>query len=115
VLSAITAINNKLGSLASVHVMDDTLWFQRLPSTITTLFSTGVEGLGKREVWDLPPSRNRFQAFSYFLPANRTLAVKARCCPPKKAPKFGASMLLTTVFGFFRSRAFTASIRSAHR
>jgi len=61
------------------------------------------------------PDLQRLPAFNYFLPANRTLAVKARCCPPEKAPKFGASMLLTTVFGFFRSRAFTASIRSAHR
>jgi predicted permease len=46
VLSATTAINNKLAPLALVHVMDDVLWFQRLPSTIATLFATSVGGLG---------------------------------------------------------------------
>jgi predicted permease len=46
VLGAITSINNKLASLASVHVMDDVLWFQRLPSTIATMFATSVGSLG---------------------------------------------------------------------
>ena len=46
VLGATTAINNKLASLASVHVMDDALWFQRLPSTIATMFATSVGSLG---------------------------------------------------------------------
>jgi predicted permease len=45
-LNASAAINNKLASLASVHVMADALWFQRLPSTIATLFATGVGSLG---------------------------------------------------------------------
>ena len=51
----------------------------------------------------------------YFLPANRTRTVRARLCPPEKAPKLGASMLLTTVSGFWRPRMFTPSIRTAHR
>ena len=46
VLSAAAAIDNKLASLAVVHVMDDVLWFQRLPSTIATLFATSVGSLG---------------------------------------------------------------------
>jgi len=46
VLSATATINNKLASLASVHVMDDALWFQRLPSKIATLFATSVGSLG---------------------------------------------------------------------
>lgn len=46
VLNATAAIDNKLLSLASVHPMDDTLWFQRLPSTIATLFATSVGSLG---------------------------------------------------------------------
>jgi predicted permease len=46
VLNATTAIDSKLASLASMHVMDDTLWFQRLPSTIATLFATSVGTLG---------------------------------------------------------------------
>ncbi len=46
VLNAAAAINNKLASLASVHVMDDALWFQRLPSKIATLFATSVGALG---------------------------------------------------------------------
>lgn len=46
VLSATASINNKLASLASVHVMDDALWFQRLPSKIATLFATSVGSLG---------------------------------------------------------------------
>jgi ABC-type antimicrobial peptide transport system permease subunit len=46
VLNASAAINNKLVSLASVHVMNDALWFQRLPSTIATLFATSVGSLG---------------------------------------------------------------------
>lgn len=46
VLGSTTAINNKLASLASVHVMDDALWFQRLPSTIATIFATSVGSLG---------------------------------------------------------------------
>ena len=46
VLGATATINNNLASLASVHVMDDALWFQRLPSKIATLFATSVGGLG---------------------------------------------------------------------
>jgi ABC-type antimicrobial peptide transport system permease subunit len=46
VLGATAAINNKLPSLANVHVMDDALWFQRLPSTIATMFATSVGSLG---------------------------------------------------------------------
>jgi predicted permease len=46
VLNAAAAIDGKLVSLASVHVMDDVLWFQRLPSTIATLFATCVGSLG---------------------------------------------------------------------
>jgi macrolide transport system ATP-binding/permease protein len=46
VLNATTAIDSKLASLASMHVMDDTLWFQRLPSTIATMFATSVGSLG---------------------------------------------------------------------
>ena len=46
VLNAAAGINNKLASLASVHVMDDALWFQRLPSKIATLFATSVGALG---------------------------------------------------------------------
>jgi predicted permease len=46
VLGATTAINNKLASLATVHVMDDALWFQRLPSSIATMFATSVGSLG---------------------------------------------------------------------
>ena len=46
VLGAAAAIDNKLASLANVHVMDDALWFQRLPSTIATLFATSVGSLG---------------------------------------------------------------------
>jgi predicted permease len=46
VLNATTAIDSKLASLASVHVMDDALWFQRLPSKIATLFATSVGSLG---------------------------------------------------------------------
>jgi predicted permease len=46
VLNAAAAINNKLASLASVHAMDDALWFQRLPSKIATLFATSVGSLG---------------------------------------------------------------------
>jgi predicted permease len=46
VLNAISAINNRLTALASVHVMDDAIWFQRLPSTIGTLFAACVGGLG---------------------------------------------------------------------
>ena len=39
-------VRTNLGSLASMYVMDDTLWFQRLPSTIATLFASSVAGLG---------------------------------------------------------------------
>jgi predicted permease len=46
VLNATTAIDSRLASLASVHVMDDALWFQRLPSTIATLFAASVGTLG---------------------------------------------------------------------
>jgi len=46
VLSAVATINYKLPSLALVHVMDDALWFQRLPSKIATLFATSVGSLG---------------------------------------------------------------------
>ena len=46
VLSAAAVIDNKLASLALVHVMDDALWFQRLPSKIATLFATSVGSLG---------------------------------------------------------------------
>ncbi len=46
VLRATATINNNLASLASVHVMDDALWFQRLPSKIATLFATSVGSLG---------------------------------------------------------------------
>jgi putative ABC transport system permease protein len=46
VLNAAASINNKLASLASVHVMDDALWYQRLPSKIATLFATSVGSLG---------------------------------------------------------------------
>jgi predicted permease len=46
VLDAAAGIDSKLVSLASVHVMDDALWFQRLPSTIATLFATSVGSLG---------------------------------------------------------------------
>jgi predicted permease len=46
VLGAAAAIDNKLASLASVHIMDDALWFQRLPSKIATLFATSVGSLG---------------------------------------------------------------------
>jgi predicted permease len=46
VLNATATINNNLASLASVHVMDDALWFQRLPSKIATLFATSVGSLG---------------------------------------------------------------------
>src|SRR5215469_4818053 len=64
-------------------------------------------------------SRSHFQCetasanahLCYFLPTNRILAVNARDCPPANAPKFGASILLTTVLGFLRSSALTASIR----
>ena len=46
VLSAAAAIDDKLASLALVHVMDDALWFQRLPSKIATLFATSGGSLG---------------------------------------------------------------------
>ncbi len=46
VLRAAATIDNKLASLASVHVMDDALWFQRLPSQIATLFAICVGSLG---------------------------------------------------------------------
>ena len=46
VLNAAATINKRLASLASVHVMDDALWFQRLPSKIATLFATIVGSLG---------------------------------------------------------------------
>src|SRR5882724_8768466 len=39
-------VRTNLGSLASVYVMDDMLWFQRLPSTIATLFASSAAGLG---------------------------------------------------------------------
>ena len=45
-LRAAATIDNKLASLASIHVMDDALWFQRLPSKIATLFAICVGGLG---------------------------------------------------------------------
>src|SRR4029077_21254611 len=51
----------------------------------------------------------------YFLPAKRTRAVKARLWPPEKWPKLGASTLFTTTLGFCQLKAFTASMRAAHR
>jgi len=46
VLNAIANIDGRLASLASIHVMDDALWFQRLPSKIATLFATSIGSLG---------------------------------------------------------------------
>jgi|SRR5580692_1034973 hypothetical protein len=73
-----------------------------------------------RLVWS-DPSQSRvtnFESFGltgYFLPMKRTRSVKARPWPPEKAPKLGASILLTTVLGFWRSRMLTASTRTPQR
>jgi predicted permease len=41
-LRAISEIDTKLPSLANAHSMDDALWFQRLPSTLGTMFAAVV-------------------------------------------------------------------------
>lgn len=45
ILGAAASIDKNLPSLASVHGMDDALWFQRLPSKIATLLALGVGSL----------------------------------------------------------------------
>jgi ABC-type antimicrobial peptide transport system permease subunit len=42
VLRAISEIDTRLPSLANAHSMDDALWFQRLPSTLGTMFAAVV-------------------------------------------------------------------------
>ena len=41
-LRAISEIDPRLPSLANAHSMDDALWFQRLPSTLGTMFAAVV-------------------------------------------------------------------------
>ncbi|MBZ5536284.1 MAG: ABC transporter permease [Acidobacteriia bacterium] len=45
ILGTAASIDKNLTSLASVHSMDDALWFQRLPSKIATLFALCVGSL----------------------------------------------------------------------
>lgn len=45
VLEQLGAINPNLAALASIHSMDDALWYQHLPSTIATAFATSVGSL----------------------------------------------------------------------
>src|SRR6266851_1588466 len=52
---------------------------------------------------------------TYFFPTSLSLPRNALPCPPENIPKFGASILFTTVSGFCLSSAFTASPRTAHR
>ena len=41
-LQATSQIDSRLPSLANAHTMDDALWFQRLPSTLATMFAAVV-------------------------------------------------------------------------
>ena len=51
----------------------------------------------------------------YFLPAKRTLAVKALRSPPESWPKLGASTLFAMTLGFYQLTAFTISMCAAHK